>query len=267
MFAAVTAIAAWVGTSSARLSYAGVQIALAFYLIQLSEFSIQTSLSLARDRTIGVLIGTSMMWLVFERFFPRTATYEMIHIFVRNLRQMADLLVNTPANANPAAILQIRRTRETIYRNFGNVNAQSDAIPFETGAKRAGDMAARDRIRRWQASLRTFYLLEVPLLQFRVFGAESEKTDSYTEIEEAFRTAAAQSLQHMATCLESQLNKKGHSRERDPSLKEVLRQLQEGHVTDISARERALLDMIQTIASLLDRLLDEAAIEPLYATD
>jgi multidrug resistance protein MdtO len=265
LFAAVTAIAAWIGTSSARLSYAGVQMALAFYLIHLSEFSIQTSLTLGRDRTIGVLFGTSMMWLVFERFYPRTAADEMIRIFVRNVRLMADLMCDAPANADTAAVLKIRRQREQIYRNFGAVNAQSDAVPFETGTKRAGDMAARDRIRRWQASLRTFYLLEVPLLQFRVLGAESEKSESFTHIAEVFRNACAQSLRHMAANLESQLNGQGRSGERDPSLKELLQRLRKEHPADVSVRERALLEMAQTIASLLDRMLDEVADEPLYA--
>ncbi len=265
LFAAVTAIAAWIGTSSARLSYAGVQMALAFYLIHLSEFSIQTSLTLGRDRTIGVLFGTSMMWLVFERFYPRTAADEMIRIFVRNVRLMADLMCDAPANADTAAVLKIRRQREQIYRNFGAVNAQSDAVPFETGTKRAGDMAARDRIRRWQASLRTFYLLEVPLLQFRVLGAESEKSESFTQIAEVFRNACAQSLRHMAANLESQLNGQGRSGERDPSLKELLQRLRKEHPADVSVREKALLEMAQTIASLLDRMLDEVADEPLYA--
>ena len=60
LFASVTAIAAWISTSSSRLSYAGLQIALAFYLINLSEFRFQTSLAVARDRAIGVLLGTFM---------------------------------------------------------------------------------------------------------------------------------------------------------------------------------------------------------------
>ena len=67
-------------------------------------------------------------------------------------------------------MLKVRRLREDIYRRFGEVNAQSDAVPFETGPLRAAHMAARDRIRRWQAYLRSFYLLEAPLLQFRLFG-------------------------------------------------------------------------------------------------
>ena len=166
----MTAVAAWISTSSSRLSYMGVQFAFAFYLIHLGEFTILTNLAVARDRVLGVFLGTTMMWLVFERLFPRSAADEMVRIFARNVRSMSDLLLFTPRRGDPDAILSVRRMREDIYRRFGEVNAQSDAVPFETGPLRPGDMAARDRVRRWQASLRSFYLLEAPLLQFRLFG-------------------------------------------------------------------------------------------------
>ena len=57
LFAAATTVAAWIATSSSRLAYAGVQFAFAFYLIQLSDFSIQTNLTVARDRVLGVAAG------------------------------------------------------------------------------------------------------------------------------------------------------------------------------------------------------------------
>ena len=45
-----------------------------------------------------------------------------------------------------------------------------DAVPFELGEARARHMAARDRVRRWQAMLQTFYLLQMALLQARYGG-------------------------------------------------------------------------------------------------
>ena len=268
LFATVTAIAAWIGTSSSRLSYAGVQMALAFYLVHLSEFSIQTSLAVARDRSIGVLLGSTMMWIVFERFYPRKAADEMIRVFVRNLRLMADLLVDTPANADATAILAVRKKRDQVYSNFGEVNAQADAVPFETGAQRAGDMAARDRIRRWQASLRTFYLLEIPLVQFLVFNRGNEKSETFTNIEDAFRSASAQTLLHMATNIEIQLNERRHDTQRDPALALVLEGLQkECKEEQLSERERALLALSQTVALLLDRFQNEVVAESIYSTN
>ena len=47
LFGLVTAVSSWFMTSSPRLSYFGVQLALAFYLIHLQEFRIQTSLGIS----------------------------------------------------------------------------------------------------------------------------------------------------------------------------------------------------------------------------
>lgn len=265
LFATATAVAAWIGTASSRLSYAGIQFAFAFYLIHLSEFSMQTSLTVARDRVLGVLLGITMMWLVFEKLSPRSASDEMIRIFVRNLRQLADLVNASPCAGDQTAIGKIRQQREEIYRRFGEVNAQSDAVPFETGPSRAGDMAARDRIRRWQASLRSFYLLEAPLLQFRAFGDVHSKSKAFTAIEDEFRAECARAFQRIADSIENQLQKKPHDR---GSASSLVAMLDSAHIDQqdlLSERERALLRMTRTIAQLVDRLQSDVTTEPLYA--
>ena len=85
-------ISAWIATSTPRLSYLGVQMALAFYLINLQEFAPQYSLAIARDRIVGVLLGLVCMWLVFDRLWVRDALQEMQDAFARNLRLLAELL-------------------------------------------------------------------------------------------------------------------------------------------------------------------------------
>jgi multidrug resistance protein MdtO len=264
LFAIMTAIAAWIGTASSRLSYAGVQFAFAFYLIHLSDFSIQTNLAVARDRALGVLLGITMMWLVFERLFPRSAADEMVRIFIVNLRLLADLVSSTPRRDNPADILKVRRQREQVYRYFGEVNAQSDAVPFETGPLRSGDMAARDRIRRWQASLRSFYLLEAPLLQFRVFGDRSAKSQAFTQYEDDFRFECGRIFLEIARSFENQLASKKHSPAMVLSLVQRLESSPAESDGTFSERERALARLVRTIAQVVDRLQFETASEGLY---
>jgi len=264
LFAAMTAVAAWIGTASSRLSYAGVQFAFAFYLIHLSEFSIQTDLAGARDRVLGVLLGTTMMWLVFERFFPRSAADEMVRIFVRNVRSMSDLVSFTPRPEERDAILRLRSIRGDIYRRFGEVNAQSDAVPFETGPLRAADMAARDRIRRWQASLRSFYLLEAPLLQFRLFGIAASKSSSFTAFEDDFRFECSRIFLQIAKSLESQSARRIHVANQTASLVHRVDTIPMGNDAEFSERERALARLIRFIAQLVDRLQLEVASEGLY---
>lgn len=264
LFATATFVAAWIGTSSTRLSYAGLQFAFAFYLIHLSDFSIQTDLTIARDRVLGVLLGTTMMWLVFERLFSRSAADEMVRTFVDNLRLLADLFSSTPQADDRAAILKIRNQRDAIYRHFGEVNSQSDAVPFETGSLRAGDMAARDRVRRWQAALRSIYLLEAPLLQFRIFAAIDLKSRSFTALEDDFRFECSRILLHVAESLENQLATRTHRADSVASIVNRLDSSPERVEADFSERERALLRLTRTIAQLMDRLQNEVASKGLY---
>jgi multidrug resistance protein MdtO len=264
LFAAMTAVAAWMATSSSRLSYAGVQFAFAFYIIHLSDFSFQTSLAVPRDRALGVLLGITMMWLVFERFFPRSAADEMVRIFVRNVRSMSDLVSFTPRRGEPGDILKVRRIREDIYRRFGEVNAQSDAVPFQTGPLRPGDMAARDRIRRWQTSLRSFYLLEAPLLQFRLFGIAVSKSSSFTAFEDDFRFECSRIFLEIAESLESQKASHTPMTRLTASLVHRVDTFPLGNDAEFSERERVLARLVRSIAQLVDRLQVEVASEGLY---
>jgi multidrug resistance protein MdtO len=264
LFATVTAVAAWIATSSTRLSYAGVQIAFSFYLVHLSDFSIQTDLTVARDRILGVLLGVTMMWLVFERLFPRSAADEMVRIFVVNLRLLAALASTNARADDPASILKIRRQREEIYRHFGEVTAQADAVPFETGPGRRGDLAARDRIRHWQAFLRSFYLLEAPLLQFRIFASDDSRSRSFAAFENDFRLECSRIFLHIAESLEKQ--SATHTQHVD-SVASLLNRIESSETkieAEFSERERALLRLIRTIAELVDRLQTEVASEGLY---
>jgi multidrug resistance protein MdtO len=65
-FAAVSAAAAWVATSSPRLAYFGRQMALAYYLTMFQGWGPGESLIASRDRLVGILFGLIAMWLVYD---------------------------------------------------------------------------------------------------------------------------------------------------------------------------------------------------------
>ena len=166
VFAVVTAISAWIATASPRLSYLGVQLALAFYLINLQEFAIQSSLSIARDRVVGVLLGLLCMWLVFDRLWVKDALQEMQEGFARNLRLLAELTEQAQVQDPKQAARRAIQLRDQINDGFSAVKAQADAVVFEFGPSRQRKLKIRDDFRRWQPTLGTLVQVQITGLQY-----------------------------------------------------------------------------------------------------
>ncbi len=166
LFAVVTAISAWIATATPRLSYLGVQLALAFYLINLQEFTIQSSLAIARDRVVGVLLGLLCMWLVFDRLWVRDALQEMQDGFARNLRLLAELIELATKQPTEEVARRALQLRDQINEGFNAVKAQSDAVVFEFGPSRERKLKIRDDIRRWQPALGALLQVQITGLQY-----------------------------------------------------------------------------------------------------
>jgi multidrug resistance protein MdtO len=90
--AIVALFAGWVTTSSERLSYAGMQIALAFFMGLLQTYSPATDLTVLRDRVVGILLGNVVMTLVFSGLWPESAITRLRSTSADALRSIAALL-------------------------------------------------------------------------------------------------------------------------------------------------------------------------------
>ena len=71
ILAAGTALAAWVSLGSERISYAGWQIALAFYMTILQDPHPTTKLDIIRDRWVGIFVGILAMRAAFVWLAPK----------------------------------------------------------------------------------------------------------------------------------------------------------------------------------------------------
>jgi multidrug resistance protein MdtO len=204
LFVVVAIVAAWLATSSARLSYFGVQVAVAFYLINLQEFKIQTSLAVARDRVVGILLGLFMMWLAFDRLWGAPAGTEMKRTFLSALRLLA-LLAREPVSADlRVAVERSYALRERIHTQFNKVRSLADGALFEFGPSRQQDLAFRDCIRRWQPQLRSLFLMRITLLKYRLRLTGFELPQAVAAAQAEFDEQLARVLDGMANRIEGE---------------------------------------------------------------
>jgi multidrug resistance protein MdtO len=181
-----------------------LQVALAFYLINLQEFARQTSLSVARDRVVGILIGLFMMWLVFDQLWSAPAAVEMKRTFISNLRLLAQLVRDPFSGEKSAAIERSYSLRETISANFDKVLALADGVLFEFSSSRQQDLALRSRIRRWQPQLRTLFVTGIALLKYRLQVPGFELPQAVRVAQQAFDNQLAKTLDGMANRIDGQ---------------------------------------------------------------
>ena len=168
LFLPVTILGAWFATSSPRLSYFGIQIVAAFYLMNLQEFSFQPSLAVARDRIVGILLGLSVMWFVFDQLWSSPAIVEMKRVFITNVWLLAQLTREPTTTNLPEAIERSYSLRETINANFNLVRQHADGVMLEFGSSREQDLGLRACLLRWQPELRLLLIAQIAILKYRL---------------------------------------------------------------------------------------------------
>ena len=126
MIAAMSAICAWVATSSERLAYAGMQMALAFFLGVLQGYAPTDDLTSLRDRVVGILLGNVLMSLVFSVLWPTSAAAQARKGLGAALRALAALLLDRAPH--PGAGRRI-----AVARAVARARALISLGTFETG--------------------------------------------------------------------------------------------------------------------------------------
>jgi multidrug resistance protein MdtO len=132
LLAPVTLLAAWIGYGSERISYAGWQIGLAFYLVVLQGYGPTISMYTARDRTIGILFGNIVISAIFTTIWPVSVANVVRTNLAKALEQLATL-VGLGARTD-GEIPQAAKSAAEVA--FGQAIGQARAVlvndPFET---------------------------------------------------------------------------------------------------------------------------------------
>jgi len=209
LFVIVTAFASWFMTSSARLSYFGVQIAVAFYLIHLNSFAIEPSLSIARDRVVGILLGLIMMWFVFDHLWGASAVSDMKRAFLSAVRLLAQFAREPISKDYNVAAERSYSLRDAINNNFDGMRASADGVLFEFGPSRQRDLASRTKFRQWQPLLRLLFVAEIALWKYRARLPGFELPHTVGEAQRAFDDELARALEAIADRIEGRPSQVG----------------------------------------------------------
>jgi multidrug resistance protein MdtO len=251
-FAAATAIAAWFATSSPRLSYFGVQMALPFYFVNLQDYRIQTDLTIARDRVIGVFLGILAMGFIFDRFGTKSDVEQLQKLLVRNVQMLAQF--GGVVRDRAIAISQISRLRSQINDSFASLESQTDAarFEFEFRHRREAEVVECERIQRAQPALRSIFLLELSLLSHRGRREiDSELTLDQNQALDHFLNEYSDELMHTAAWIAHEED--APARISDDSIR-LLQQSFEDHS---SPNSQAITDICQKMLSSLLMLRNE----------
>jgi multidrug resistance protein MdtO len=259
LFIAVTIGAAWFATSSPRLSYFGVQLALAFFVINLQEFKMQTSLTVARDRVIGILLGLFMMWLVFDQLWSASAVEAMKKSFITNLRLLGQLFSVPPSKDIRVVIEQTSSLREQINTNLDKLKVLGDAVLFEFGSSRQQDLALRGQIMRWQSQVRVLFLMEITWLKYRLQLPGFELPEGLREAQLEFDDELARTLESMADRFEGKRSTR--KVEFENSFKRLERNIQACYSRDSSPQVTAQLQTFQSLCRRIGSLTMSVANE------
>ena len=261
LFAVVTAISAWIQTASARLSYLGVQLALAFYLINLQEFTIQTSLSIARDRVFGVLLGIVSMGLFFDLLGMRKPIEEMQGVFAHNLEMFAELTEQLLEKDQIKAVRRIRQLRDQLNVGFQAVTAQADAVLLEFGPSRQRKMQIREEIRRWQPVIRTLLQVQITAAQYL---AQKPLTDLPAPIARAgvaFEEDVARVMRAMASNVSAKpVDALPDIRLSAARFQQEISRYYKALGVSVPSQASDLIDLTQSLASILAPLYEDMAI-------
>jgi multidrug resistance protein MdtO len=110
-------VGSWISVGS-LFNYLGLQIAFAFYLVALLDFSASTELAPARDRFVGILFAVIVMWFVFDQIWPvRTVT-------AMRREQREQLLRETES------------VRDRVGKNISALRTMSEVVEYEFGVNR-----------------------------------------------------------------------------------------------------------------------------------
>jgi len=130
--ACASAIAGWVATGSEMISYAGLQIAFAFFYSVFQGYAPDTDLDNVRNRVVGILFGLIVTGLVFRYIWPEHTIDRLRDALRTALRQLARLLeIRSPETSIKTGKVEAHSLITETSRSFDQARRYVELTQFE----------------------------------------------------------------------------------------------------------------------------------------
>jgi multidrug resistance protein MdtO len=241
----VTLPTAWVAVGKPTVSYIGFQAAFALYLCILQGQEPKFDLTIARDRTIGILFGNIVMYVIFTRLFPVSMLGRLRRDVVFLIDQCR-VVLKAVSNRRPTAVTVGEVAN--IQAGLENIEASAAAFGYETLRSRNG----RLQTQAGRLSLKALRGLVDDLGRVAAYPPPAEVTAEASEALRQMSLDIEAQLEELAVTLSGQPGQGGRQ-ERRFALKALALELRgaEPAWSGRIAGFEALQDRLDSLAAIL----------------
>src|SRR5437868_11515461 len=145
--ACASAIAGWVATGTELISYAGLQIAFAFFYSVFQGYAPDTDLDNVRNRVVGILFGLIVTGLVFRYIWPERTIDRLRAALRAALQQLARLVeIPRPESSIEAAKAKAHRLIGETAKSFDQARRYVELTQFESEESSATDQVSTSKL-------------------------------------------------------------------------------------------------------------------------
>ena len=198
--ACASAIAGWVAAGSEMISYAGLQIAFAFFYSVFQGYAPDTDLDNVRNRVVGILFGLIVTGLVFRYIWPERTIDRLRDALRAALRQLARLL------EIPRPDVSIEKTKTEAHaligetaKSFDQARRYVELTQFEFEDSRQGDRTSLGNLKTTLSRAEEVFVSATSLASEQAWDEWQQLPPAARIAESELRNAAAKRIEDATT--------------------------------------------------------------------
>jgi uncharacterized membrane protein YccC len=198
--ACASAIAGWVATGTELISYAGLQIAFAFFYSVFQGYAPDTDLDNVRDRVVGILFGLIVTGVVFAYIWPERTIDRLRDALRQALRQLARLVeIPRPESSMETAKSEAHALTGETSKSFDQARRYVELTQFEFEESPDRERTSLGNLESTLSRAERVFVPATSLASDRAWNEWQQLPSAAQIAESELRNAAAKQIERAAT--------------------------------------------------------------------